>query len=157
MRRQLKDAPILFFNEGDSVFSSRAEMRGNSSQTENTVQTILLQELEVFDGILIITTNRPDSFDPAFQRRILLHIEIQDPIDIVRFDLLRHLFPNLREAEAQRLSANFTFTGAQLGVFKKQWELRKIVKDRKESEYEALESYLKSLQKKVDRKIGFAA
>ena len=157
MRKQAKDAPILFFNEGDAVFSSRVQRSSNISQTENSVQTILLQELEVFNGIMIITTNRPESFDPAFQRRILLNIPINEPVPTVRYALLREFFQELPEQEAQRMSEQFSFTAAQLGVFIKQWELKKLVKECKVSETEALRVYLTSLQKAKKNSIGFAA
>ena len=157
MRKQVKDAPILFFNEGDAVFSSRVQRSSNISQTENGVQTILLQELEVFNGIMIITTNRPESFDPAFQRRILLNIPINEPVQTVRYALLREFFQELPEQEAQKMSEQFSFTAAQLGVFIKQWELKKLVKECKVSETEALRVYLTSLQKTKKNSIGFAA
>ena len=157
IRKQSKFPPILFFNEGDAVFASRTEARGNTSQTENSVQTILLQEMEVFDGVMIITTNRPESFDAAFGRRILLNIEIHDPVSEVRFELLCHLFPTLSKTEAKRLAEMYTFTAAQLGVFRKQWELNIIIKVSQESLQGALESYLQTLSGKTRKQIGFAA
>ena len=150
-------APILFFNEGDSVFSQRTESRGNMSQTENSIQTILLQELEVFEGIMIITTNRPKSFDAAFSRRILLKIEILDPIAEVRFAILHHLFPALSEVQARHLAETYTFTAAHLGVFRKQWELNAIIRMKSEPLYQALEAFLQSLHHNPRNSIGFIA
>jgi hypothetical protein len=156
MHKQTNVAPILFFNEGDSVFSNRTQRASNISQTENSVQTILLQELEVFNGILIITTNRADSFDPAFQRRILINIPINEPGEPVRFALLQQFFPQLPEQEALQMSKRYSFTAAQLGVFVKQWELKALVKECKVSQTEALHTYLISIQGKAKTKIGFA-
>jgi SpoVK/Ycf46/Vps4 family AAA+-type ATPase len=155
--RQVKNAPILFFNEGDSVFAKRKENHSNTSQTENTVQTILLQELEVFTGILIITTNLPNSFDAAFDRRILLKIHIGNPNAEVRFDLIRHIFPMISIDAAKNLSLNYEFTSAQLGVFQKQWELKSIIKEIRGSQVEALEQFLASLNSTSKRRIGFVA
>jgi len=155
--RQSKNAPILFFNEGDAVFASRSESKGNTTQTENSVQTILLQEMEIFEGVMIITTNRPDSFDKAFGRRILLNIEILDPVAEVRFDLLHHMFPFIPVEESKRIAESYTFTAAQLGVFRKQWELNSIIKECKSTLLEALEGYLLSLSGKPKQRIGFAA
>ena len=157
IRNQTKNAPILFFNEGDAIFTNRTEIKGNTSQTENSVQTILLQEMEVFDGVMIITTNRPDSFDAAFSRRILLNIEIHGPVAEVRFELLRYIFPVISELDAKRLSEAYTFTAAQLGVFRKQWELNCIIKAYQGQLQDALETYLQSLAGKPRQKIGFAA
>ncbi len=150
-------APILFFNEGDAIFSQRTESRGNMSQTENSIQTILLQELEIFEGIMLITTNRPNSFDAAFSRRILLKIEILDPIAEVRFELLRHLFPALSEVQAKHLAENFTFTAAELGVFRKQWELNAIIRMKCGTLYHALDDFLQALNQKNRQSIGFVA
>jgi hypothetical protein len=106
---------------------------------------------------MIITTNRPESFDAAFGRRILLNIEIHDPVSEVRFELLCHLFPTLSKTEAKRLAEMYTFTAAQLGVFRKQWELNIIIKVSQESLQGALESYLQTLSGKTRKQIGFAA
>ena len=157
IRKQSKNAPILFFNEGDAVFASRSDSKSNTSQTENSVQTILLQEMEVFDGVMIITTNRPESFDAAFGRRILLNIEISDPVAEVRFELLRHLFPLIPEADAKRLAESYSFTAAQLGVFRKQWELNCIVKVCKGTLLEELEVFPQPMAGKARKRIGFAA
>jgi hypothetical protein len=153
--KQSKNAPILFFNEGDAVFSSRTAMKGNMTQTENSVQTILLQEMEVFNGVMIITTNRPESFDAAFGRRILLNIEINDPVAEVRVELLGYFFPSLPQIEAKKLAESYSFTAAQLGVFRKQWELNGIIKSSKLPLLEALETYLQSLSGKPIKRIGF--
>lgn len=155
--KQAKNAPILFFNEGDSVFASRTETKGNTSQTENSVQTILLQEMEIFEGVMIITTNRPNSFDAAFGRRILLNIQILDPVAEVRFELLRHMFPSIPEEESKRIAETNTFTAAQLGVFRKQWELDGIIRTKRGSLNTALEGFLQALNDKPRRAIGFVA
>lgn len=150
-------APILFFNEGDAVFSQRTESRGNMTQTENSIQTILLQELEVFEGVMIITTNRPKSFDSAFNRRILLHLEILDPNLEVRVQLLSHLFPTLSQAQVHILSETYAFTAALLGVFRKQWELDGIIRAKRGTLFPALERYLQGLNEKTRLPIGFKA
>jgi hypothetical protein len=157
MCKQATYAPILFFNEGDAVFAKRMESSIQTTQTENSVQTILLQEMEIFEGIMIITTNRPLSFDAAFDRRILLNIEILDPVAEVRFELLRHLFPMIQEAEANRLAQSYVFTAAHLDVFRRQWDLNRIIKECKKPQIEALEAYLQSLSVKRKRPIGFVA
>ena len=63
--------PILLFNEADAILSKRHNMDGGRStdQTENTIQNIILEEMEKLDGILIATTNLADNLDKAFERR----------------------------------------------------------------------------------------
>ena len=55
--------PILLFNEADAIFSKRRDMDGGRSidQTENTIQNIILEEMERLDGILIATTTWPET------------------------------------------------------------------------------------------------
>ena len=120
------NAPILFFNEADSVFGRRQQGNFNTSMTENTIQTILLNELENFNGILICTTNVPEQFDSAFSRRFLMEIAINNPDATVRAQLIIQLFPNFQPEKAEQLAAEFNFTAAELGKFRKNWELRKI-------------------------------
>jgi tRNA A37 threonylcarbamoyladenosine biosynthesis protein TsaE len=120
------NAPILFFNEADSVFGRRQQGNFNTSMTENTIQTILLNELENFNGILICTTNVPEQFDSAFSRRFLIEIAINNPDEAVRAQLILQLFPNFHLDKAEQLAAEYNFTAAELGKFRKNWELRKI-------------------------------
>jgi SpoVK/Ycf46/Vps4 family AAA+-type ATPase len=124
--KRMDNSPILFFNEADSVFGKRTNNQSIVSQTENTIQTILLNELETFEGILICTTNVPDNFDEAFNRRFLMHIVIDNPDEEIRKELVVQIFPNMSESEAKRLASQYTFTAAELGKFKKQWNLQKI-------------------------------
>jgi hypothetical protein len=120
------NAPILFFNEADSVFGRRQQGNFNTSMTENTIQTILLNELENFNGILICTTNVPEQFDSAFSRRFLMEIAINNPDETVRAQLILQLLPNFHPETAEKLAAEYYFTAADVGKFRKNWELRKI-------------------------------
>ena len=75
--------PILFINEADGLFSKRIDLnssRGNSTeQSINTIQNILLQALENFEGILIATTNLTSNLDKAFERRFTFKINFPKP------------------------------------------------------------------------------
>ena len=147
--------PILFFNEADSVIHKRSDAGTVSSQTENAVLTILLQELEQFDGILICTTNRPDAFDEAFDRRFLLKINIDDPEQKTRSALLGHYFEQLSSEEIQELSA-YPFTAAELDNFKKQQLIARLAQQESEKIAQDLESFLAQLHKnKRQNKIGY--
>jgi hypothetical protein len=112
--------PILLFNEGDSIFQNRTEGEQNSSQTENIVQTILLNELERFEGILLITTNKPNLFDSAFNRRFLFKLSFGYPDYDVRKALLKLKFPGLTPTQVDDLASQFHFSAAELNNFTKQ-------------------------------------
>ena len=72
--------PILLFNECDAVFSKRKDISySNTAQTENSIQNIILEEMENLEGILIATTNLTDNLGPAFERRFLFKIQFENP------------------------------------------------------------------------------
>ena len=65
-------APILLFNEADAIFGIRQEGATRAvDKMENSIQNIILQEMEKLDGILIATTNLTTNLDKAFERRFL--------------------------------------------------------------------------------------
>jgi SpoVK/Ycf46/Vps4 family AAA+-type ATPase len=153
--RSNRQVPILFFNEGDSVFQSRQNNGSSTCSSENTVQTILLNELERFHGILFCTTNRPDSFDEAFSRRFLVQIMINSPLPAVRLQLLSHLFPDLPIATAETLAADHAFTAADLINFRKLRCMQSIVHLDQTTLAEALQLHLHGLKKDKGGTIGF--
>ena len=107
--------PILMFNEVDGILSTRKTM-GNSSvdQTENTIQTILLQSLEEFQGILFSTTNLPKNLDKGFERRFLYKIFFDKPTSDTRFLIWKSKLPVLNDKQTQFLSETFEFSGGQV-------------------------------------------
>ena len=120
-------APILLFNEADAVFQQRDSFDGNLMATENAMQTILLQHLEQFHGILIATTNRPYAMDSAFERRFLYKIELGIPPVPVREKILHHFFPDLPKSSRESLAKECIFTGADLASFKKRLLVKQLL------------------------------
>jgi AAA+ superfamily predicted ATPase len=110
-----KTAPILLFNEADAVIGKRKDVAaGSVAQTENTIQNIILQELENLDGILIATTNLTQNLDKAFERRFLFKIEFDKPSFEARKSIWRMQIPELQDREAKILAEKFDFTGGQI-------------------------------------------
>jgi SpoVK/Ycf46/Vps4 family AAA+-type ATPase len=108
-------APILLFNEADAVIGKRKDVAtGNVAQTENTIQNIILQELENLDGILIATTNLTQNLDKAFERRFLFKIEFDKPSLEARKSIWRMQIPELQDNETAVLAEKFDFTGGQI-------------------------------------------
>lgn len=70
---------ILFFDEGEALFSKRASVESSQDKYSNLEVNHLLQELEAFEGIVIISTNFGDSIDSAFLRRIDFEIRFPRP------------------------------------------------------------------------------
>jgi len=117
LKKSLDKAPILLFNEADVIINTRAVGASNSSQsiqnTENTIQNILLNELENFDGILLATTNLVANIDSAFSRRFLFKIRINHPDASIRKKIWMSKMPDL-EPEQCNILSEFNLTGGQI-------------------------------------------
>jgi len=71
---------VLLFDEADAIASRRSASVDQGFQREtNTVISVLLQELEAFNGVVIFATNMAASFDPAFERRLRSHVLFEMP------------------------------------------------------------------------------
>ncbi|MGM9767199.1 MAG: ATP-binding protein [Candidatus Cryptobacteroides sp.] len=113
-RSKLK--PILLFNEADGLFSKRKDISRGSSvdQTENTIQNILLEEMEKLDGILVATTNMADNLDSAFERRFLFKIKLEKPSVEAKRRIWSSKLPALTEEESSILAESFDFSGGEI-------------------------------------------
>jgi SpoVK/Ycf46/Vps4 family AAA+-type ATPase len=123
--------PILFINEADGLFSKRIDLgsRGTSAdQTMNTVQNILLQALENFEGILIATTNLTGNLDRAFERRFTFRITFPKPDVRSRQRIWKSKLPELTEKEAAVLAEKFELTGGDIDVQVRQALLKKVLR-----------------------------
>lgn len=75
-----KNDAILIFDEADSFLGKRlTNINQSSDYGVNITRSVMLMELEKFDGIVIFTTNLIKNYDPAFKRRILTSIEFMLP------------------------------------------------------------------------------
>ncbi|MFI3213454.1 MAG: AAA family ATPase [Eubacteriales bacterium] len=89
-----KTNTILFFDEADSLFSQRSkEMGGANDKYANLETAHLLQKLEEFDGICVLTTNMAMNFDKAFFRRFEYMLNIPYPDIATRIRLWENAFP----------------------------------------------------------------
>ena len=77
---QFKATPILLFNEADAIIGIRKQGAQNAvDKMENSIQNIILQEMETLNGIMIATTNLTQNLDKAFERRFLYKIKFEKP------------------------------------------------------------------------------
>lgn len=120
--------PILLFNEADAIISKRKESNySNVAQTENTIQNILLEELENFEGIFFATTNLVKNLDSAFERRFLFKIEFQKPDTSVKAKIWHSKMPGLSESECEMLANCFDFSGGQIDNVVRKNEVQEII------------------------------
>jgi hypothetical protein len=70
---------LLLFDEADALFGKRTEVRESNDRFANAQTNYLLQRIETFDGIALLTSNSRARFDPAFCRRLDMIIEFPLP------------------------------------------------------------------------------
>jgi ATP-dependent 26S proteasome regulatory subunit len=78
---------VLFFDEADSLLSKRVATGESCSTSINQNRNTLMQELDRFDGVVIVTTNLLEKHDPALLRRIQRHIHFRLPNPSMRREL----------------------------------------------------------------------
>lgn len=107
--------PILLFNEADALFSKRRDVDSSrTSQTENAIQNILLEEMEKMDGILIATTNLCNNLDKAFSRRFLFKIKFEKPNKEAKTAIWKSKLPWLADNDCADLAARFELSGGEI-------------------------------------------
>ena len=93
--RQARDAgAVLFFDEADSLLSRRVAAGESCSTSINQNRNTLMQELDRFGGVVVMTTNLFGNYDEAMLRRIARHVEFRLPDTDMREKLLRLHLPN---------------------------------------------------------------
>lgn len=113
--KESKVTPILLFNEADAIFGKRKSGAENAvDKMENSLQNIILQEMEDLHGILIATTNLTENLDKAFERRFLYKIRFDNPSTAVKCKIWNSLLPDLALEDAKYLSENYDFSGGQI-------------------------------------------
>lgn len=117
---EAENPPIFLLNEADQLMHKRGSSEQSTDITENAIQNIILEEMESFPGILIMTTNLIDNFDAAYLRRINVKLEFTLPDRACRKRLWEHLLlPTIPKEEAidpRYLARMFHFTGGQISL-----------------------------------------
>lgn len=108
-------APILLFNEADAVLGVRMEGASRAvDKMENSIQNIILQEMETLEGIMIATTNLTTNLDKAFERRFLYKIRFDKPTVNVRAEIWKAMLKGLSDEDAQTLASQFDLSGGEI-------------------------------------------
>jgi len=84
---------VLLFDEADSLFAKRGTTEGGHDRFANLTVNYLLQRLERYPGVAVLTTNKEESLDEALQRRLSLHLRLQLPEVAERRRLWRSFLP----------------------------------------------------------------
>ena len=107
--------PILLLNEGDAILSKRIEhVEHSTEQMMNTLQNILLEEMENIQGVMIVTTNLTSNLDAAFERRFIFKVKFEKPGNEVKVHIWQSLVDHLDEKDADTLAKEFDVTGGEI-------------------------------------------
>jgi SpoVK/Ycf46/Vps4 family AAA+-type ATPase len=101
---------VLFFDECETLFADRR--RGND------LMTMLLTELERYDGIAVMATNLPEQLDPALMRRLLVRVRFEAPDAAARAQIWRKLLPPglplAPDVDLERVARSAPLTGGEI-------------------------------------------
>ena len=101
---------VLFFDECETLFADRR--RGND------LMTMLLTELERYDGIAVLATNLPEQLDPALMRRLLVRVRFEAPDVAARAQIWRKLLPPglplAEDVDLERVARAAPLTGGEI-------------------------------------------
>ena len=107
---------ILFFDEADALFGQRTRVDSAHDRYANQEVSYLLQRMEAYHGLAILTTNLKSSLDPAFLRRLRFIVHFPFPDQAQRLALWQRVFPAgtpTRELDFEKLS-RLSMTGGSI-------------------------------------------
>ena len=160
-REQVKRAkltPILLFNEADAIIGKRKSGAENAvDKMENSLQNIILQEMEQLDGIMIATTNLQQNMDKAFERRFLYKIKFEKPTEEARANIWHSMIPDLSELDIHTLASKYDFSGGQIENIARHYAIDTILHGQSEDVLPMLIRHCDNerLDEKNVKKIGF--
>ncbi|MBL9019108.1 MAG: ATP-binding protein [Myxococcales bacterium] len=109
---------MLLFDEADSLFGKRTELKTAQDRFANLEVNYILQRMETFDGVSVLTTNAESAIDPALQRRLNFRIRFPEPEVEEREKLWRQLLPPQAalhdEIDFHALAERFDMTGGYI-------------------------------------------
>ena len=150
--------PILLFNEADAIIGKRQEGAERAvEKMENSIQNIILQEMETLEGILIATTNLAQNMDKAFERRFLYKIKFDKPALEARMQIWKTMLPELQEDDIRTLAEKYDFSGGQIENVARHYAIDTVLHSDDASSLEKLMAHCdgECLEQNESHKIGF--
>jgi len=107
---------ILLFDEADALFGKRSEVKDSHDRYANIEVSYLLQRMEAYRGLAILTTNLKNALDTAFLRRIRFIVQFPFPDAAQRAEIWRRIFPSNTPTEGLDISrlARLNITGGNI-------------------------------------------
>jgi hypothetical protein len=123
---------LLLFDEADALFGKRSEVKDSHDRYANIEVSYLLQRMEAFQGLAILTTNSKSALDKSFQRRLRFTVSFPFPDAAQREAIWRRIFPattpkqgldharlaqlNVAGGNIRNIALNATFLAAASGT-----------------------------------------
>ncbi len=150
-------APILLFNEADAVLGIRMEGATRAvEKMENSIQNIILQEMESLEGIMIATTNLTTNLDSAFERRFLYKVKYDKPTREARSAIWRSMLPSVSDEVAGRLAEKFDLSGGEIENISRKHTVRSILSGNDDSSFDAIAELCSDERiKSPSKRVGF--
>lgn len=108
---------ILLFDEADALFGKRSETRDAHDRYANIEVSYLLQKIEEYDGLVILTSNLRQNLDEAFMRRLQLSVDFPFPDEQTRLQIWRRLITPqtpVGELDLEHLARRFRLSGGSI-------------------------------------------
>jgi len=109
---------VLLFDECDGLFSTRISVNHSIDRLANKERNLLLQKMENYPGVMILTSNNPDGIDQAFERRIGLRLEMPIPDAGERERIWRSMFSKeaalAKDVDFRKLAKKYAFSGGYI-------------------------------------------
>lgn len=113
-----QNSAVLLFDETDALFGKRSEIKDSHDKYANVETSFLLQKMDEFNGIIVMTTNFKQNIDDAFMRRITYIIHFPAPDRECRLELWKSMFPSEapldKSVDFHFLAERFEMTGAMI-------------------------------------------
>lgn len=109
---------ILLFDEADSLFGKRTSVSSSNDRHANQLTNFLLQKIENYTGICILTTNHDTAIDDAFRRRLTVRLQFPVPDENERESLWRAMLPDNAprspDIDAKTLAQKYPMSGGYI-------------------------------------------
>ncbi len=140
---------ILFFDEADSIFGKRTNVRDAQDKYANQEVSYLLQRIETFSGLIILASNYKNNMDKAFTRRFHSCIRFNNPRQEERLRIWKHNLPkqlNMEDIDLETIAGRYELTGSNIMNVIQDISLKTIAS--KSTDYKVrLDALLESIQK----------
>ena len=150
--------PILLFNEADAVLGVRKEGASSAvDKMENSIQNIILQEMESLEGIMLCTTNLTTNLDTAFERRFLYKVKFEKPSLEARAGIWRAMMPDLKKKDAMYLAGKYDLSGGEIENVVRRHTVNSILSGKEKINLTAIEEAcrLERINATTHKKVGF--